>query len=134
VRAGHAALAELRRSGKVAFFDLPYRKDDVRRIKEVAAQVAGRFDAVVVARHRRLGARNDCAAHGALSSLYNELSGAQRKTPRLYVEDNVDPDRLAALLDLITPKRTLFIVISKSGSTVETSRSSSSSGRSSAGR
>ncbi|PLX78080.1 MAG: glucose-6-phosphate isomerase, partial [Desulfuromonas sp.] len=41
--------------------------------------------------------------------------------PRLFVLDNVDPDGIFAYLDLCDPSRTVFLVISKSGSTVETS-------------
>ncbi len=40
--------------------------------------------------------------------------------PRLFVLDNVDPDGFAAALDLCRPEKTCFIVISKSGTTVET--------------
>lgn len=117
---GHAALAALRKSGEVAFFDLPYQARSIQRVKDVAAMVEGKFDAAVV-----LGiggsALGTIAVRTALCHpLYNELSPEQRGTPRLYIEDNVDPDHLKGLLDVLDPKRTLFIVISKSGSTVET--------------
>ncbi len=118
--AGHGALAELRRAGRVAFYDLPYRNESIRRLRELAKRVEGRFDAAVV-----LGIGGSALGTIALRSalchpLYIELHAPQRKTPRLYVEDNVDPDRFKSLFDVIDPKRTLFIVISKSGSTVET--------------
>lgn len=35
------------------------------------------------------------------------------------MEDNVDPERMAALLDVIDTDRTVFNVITKSGSTSE---------------
>ena len=116
----HAALAALRASGEVAFFDLPYRADSIQRVKEVADQVAGRFDVVVV-----LGIGGSALGTIALRTAlchphYNELPALRRGTPRLYVEDNVDPDHVRGLLDTLDPGRTLFIVISKSGSTVET--------------
>ena len=132
--AGHAALIELRKAGKVAFYDLPYRAESVRRVKQLAGSLAGRFDDVVV-----LGIGGSALGTIALRSalchpLHNELPEARRGirqahaalslsnggAPRLHVEDNIDPDRLSGLLDLIEPSRTLFIVISKSGSTVET--------------
>ena len=117
---GYAALAKLRQSGEVAFFDLPQRAESIQRVKDVAAMVEGKFDAAVV-----LGiggsALGTIAVRTALCHpLYNELPPEQRGAPRLYVEDNVDPDHLKGLLDVLDPKRTLFIVISKSGSTVET--------------
>ncbi len=117
---GHAALTRLRASGKVAFYDLPYAAENVRQVKRVAATVAGRFDAVVV-----LGIGGSALGAIALRAalchpLYNELTAEARGGPRLYVEDNIDPDRMQGLLDVINPAKTLFIVISKSGSTVET--------------
>jgi glucose-6-phosphate isomerase len=116
----HAALRKLRESGEVAFYDLPYRRDSVDRVKALADQLAGRFDDVVVC---GIGgsALGTIALRSALCHpLYNELSAEARGTPRLYVEDNVDPAGLRALLEVIDPARSLFIVISKSGSTVET--------------
>ena len=40
--------------------------------------------------------------------------------PRLHVLDNPDPDSVARVLSLVDPARTVFNVVSKSGSTVET--------------
>ncbi len=52
---------------------------------------------------------------------YNELSREERKGhPRLYVVDNVDPERFMHLLKMLDLKRTIFNVITKSGSTSET--------------
>jgi len=51
---------------------------------------------------------------------YNDLPKKVRKAPKFYVEDNVDPERMAALLDVIDVKKTMFNVITKSGSTSET--------------
>lgn len=50
---------------------------------------------------------------------YNELPESQRG-PKFYVEDNVDPERMNALLDVIDVKNTMFNVITKSGATSET--------------
>jgi len=117
---GHARLAARHRSGELAFYDLPYAEESVRRVKDVAAEVAGRFDAVLV-----LGIGGSALGAIALQAalchpFHNELEAAARGAPRLYVEDNVDPDHLRGLLDVLDPARTLFIAISKSGSTVET--------------
>jgi len=50
------------------------------------------------------------AVHRALNHLYhNDLPSEKRKSPRLFVEDNVDPERMAALLDVIDTDRTVFI-------------------------
>ena len=51
---------------------------------------------------------------------HNELPKDKRKAPKLYVEDNVDPERMKALLDVIDLKTAYFNVITKSGETSET--------------
>ena len=61
------------------------------------------------------------AAFRAIKHLhYNDLKKSKRRGPKFYVEDNVDPERMAALLDVIEPEKTVFNVITKSGSTSET--------------
>jgi len=60
------------------------------------------------------------AVQQALNHLhYNDLP-ADRRGPRLFVEDNIDPMRMTALLDVIDLEKTVFNVISKSGETSET--------------
>ena len=66
------------------------------------------FDAFVV-----LGiggsALGPIAIQQALNHLhYNELPAEKRGGPRLYVEDNIDPERMAALLDVIDVKEHLL--------------------------
>ncbi len=51
---------------------------------------------------------------------HNELPREKRNAPKLYVEDNVDPERMAALLDVIDLKTAYFNVVTKSGETSET--------------
>ncbi len=62
------------------------------------------------------------AIKGALlHPAWNSLSKEERDgRPRLFVMDNVDPEHIASILDLVDPAKTLFNVISKSGSTAET--------------
>ena len=58
---------------------------------------------------------------GALNHLhYNELDADRRKYPRIYIEDNIDPERMAALLEIVDLKKTVFNIISKTGTTTET--------------
>lgn len=42
------------------------------------------------------------------------------KTPKLYVLDNIDPSMLAEIDDVIDYSKTLFIIVTKSGTTIET--------------
>jgi len=51
---------------------------------------------------------------------HNELPAAKRGVPKFYVEDNVDPERMASLLDIIDVSDTVFNIVTKSGETSET--------------
>lgn len=101
--------------------ELPHNQNEVvKQILDVSANVRNHFDTFVV-----LGiggsALGPLAVQQALSHLhYNDLPAERRAGPRLFVEDNVDPERMQALLDVIDIKNTCFNVITKSGSTSET--------------
>lgn len=101
--------------------ELPYnQKEIVEDILATAKDVRKKFDNFVV-----LGiggsALGPMALFQALCHLHhNELPKSKRKDPKFYVEDNVDPERMVALLDVIDVKKTMFNVITKSGSTSET--------------
>lgn len=54
------------------------------------------------------------------SPRYNELPAEKRKGPKIYIEDNIDPERMADLCETVDFDKTVFNVITKSGSTSET--------------
>ncbi|MBR0135122.1 MAG: glucose-6-phosphate isomerase [Clostridia bacterium] len=119
---GRAALASLRaKRDSIRWRDLPYnQKEIVEKINAVAADVRERAESFVV-----LGiggsALGPIAVQQALNHpRWNELPRGKRNGPKLYVEDNVDPERMVALFDVIDPETTVFNVITKSGSTSET--------------
>ena len=98
--------------------ELPHNQEEiVAKIEETAAWVREEAEYFVV-----LGiggsALGPIAVHQALRHLnYTELPKEKRGGPRLYVLDNVDPERFAALLDVIDINKTVFNVITKSGGT-----------------
>ena len=51
---------------------------------------------------------------------HKELPEEKRKAPKFYVEDNIDPERMESLFDVIDVGKSYFIVITKSGETGET--------------
>ena len=116
-----AALRMEEKRGEMKWRQLPFNQSEVvHQILETAAWVRRNCDAFVV-----LGiggsALGPIAVQQALSHLrYNDLPAAKRNGPKLYVEDNIDPERMASLMDVIDPARTVFNVITKSGSTSET--------------
>jgi glucose-6-phosphate isomerase len=121
LRKAHAQVEANRGKGMQGWMDLPYDQAEVvQSIEKKAAEIRAQFDAFVV-----LGiggsALGPAAVHQALNHLrYNELPDGVRPGPRLYIEDNIDPERMASLLDVIDVKKTCFNVITKSGGTAET--------------
>ena len=116
------AMEEKRKIGKMDWRDLPYNQDDVvEDIISYAESVKGKFDAFVV-----LGiggsALGPLAVQQAINHpYYNELPKEKRNGyPKLYVADNVDPEKLVCLFETIDVTKCLFNCISKSGSTSET--------------
>ncbi len=114
-------VAQGRGKGMMGWTELPYnQKEIVEDILATAKEVRRKFKYFVV-----LGiggsALGPIAVFNALCHLhYNDLAPSKRKGPKFYVEDNVDPERMAALLDVIEPEKTCFNVITKSGATSET--------------
>ncbi len=117
----HQDLMARRERGELPFYDLPFDREMVDEIVPLAEDLAGRFENVVV-----LGIGGSALGTVALANAlgpfhHNQLSREKRGgRPRLYVLDNVDPAGFGAALDLLEPAQTVFLVISKSGSTVET--------------
>ena len=112
---------ENRGKGMMGWTELPYnQKEIVADIIATAKDIKKKFDNFVV-----LGiggsALGPIAVFQALCHLrHNELPKNKRKAPKLYVEDNVDPERMAALLSVLDLDKTVFNVITKSGATSET--------------
>ena len=115
------ALKLARTTGKLPFFNLPYEKKHIGEIKAVAAAGKGKFETFIGLGIGGSALGNACL-HSALNHFHhNELTPKQRKgLPRIYVPDNVDPDRMNALFDIVNLKKTVVNVITKSGNTAET--------------
>jgi glucose-6-phosphate isomerase len=110
-----------RKEGVNPYRDLPYNKDYPASVKAVAAEIKDGCENFVV-----LGiggsALGNIALQTALNPYMYNMDDKQRKGPRLFVFDNVDPMQLGSFLDWIGDKldRTIINVISKSGRTAET--------------
>jgi glucose-6-phosphate isomerase len=110
-----------RRDGKTPYRDLPANKAYPRRAMEIAAELKGKCEVFVV-----LGiggsALGNIALQTALNPYMYNLDGDQRKGPRFFVFDNVDPVQFHSFLEWVddTLDTTYFNVISKSGQTAET--------------
>jgi len=110
-----------RKAGQTPYRDLPFNKKTVQQVKELAGELKGRCENLVV-----LGiggsALGNIALQTALNPYMHNLDDAQRPGPRLFVFDNIDPAQFGSFLNWVSDKldSTIFNVISKSGQTAET--------------
>lgn len=119
VPAVHKAMCD--KKNDMAWRLLPYNQQGVAdQIRKDAERIRDKFDTFVVLGigGSALGAK--ALFTGVKHMRYNELDSDRRGGPRFYVADNVDPDGLSSMFDIINPATTCFNVITKSGNTVET--------------
>lgn len=116
------AMVKKRAEGKMDWRDLPYNQEQIcNEIINYVENVKDNFDAFVV-----LGiggsALGPISVQQAINHhFYNEISKEKRNGyPKFYVADNVDPEKLSYLFEVIDITKTAFNVVSKSGSTSET--------------
>ena len=110
VELAHMEIENDYKSGNLGFIDLP--DYDVSKINDFVDSVQGDFDDFVV-----LGIGGSALGNKAIYSAFKEVRNLKK---RLFVVDNVDPQLLHQILDQINWDRTLFNVITKSGTTAET--------------
>ena len=107
------------KSNMLGWLDLPNQTTkDLKDIKDFAKKINEKFTDLVV-----LGiggsALGSIAVFNALcSSVHNQTTN--KKTANVHVVDNIDPTTFQELLDNLKPETTMFNIITKSGSTVET--------------
>ena len=116
----HEKIKEDRANREMGFMDLPAQSEKlITEIEEEVEKRKGYENFVVIG----IGgsALGNIALQTALNKPYYNFDSKKRDgSPRLFVPDNVDPVRLQSLLDSLDLEKTLFNVITKSGSTAET--------------
>ena len=109
-----------RKAGKIRYRDLPYQKRAVEQVKQVAGELGWCENFVVLG----IGgsALGNIALQTALNPYMYNSDDKQRKGPRLFVLDNIDPQQTSSFLSWLSKRldKTVFNVISKSGETAET--------------
>jgi glucose-6-phosphate isomerase len=104
-----------------AYRRLPHDTKTAQEVKELAAELKDNCEVLVV-----LGiggsALGNIALQTALNPYMYNIDDRQRRGPRLFVFDNVDPVQFDSFLEWIGDKldKTIFNVISKSGQASET--------------
>lgn len=103
------------------WMNLGYNEETVWYVKEFASMVKGRFDNVVVLGMGGSALGGLAVTEALLKPYWNLLTKEQREgLPRIFFLDNIDPDTMKGLLDIVDLKKTLVNVITKSGDTAET--------------
>lgn len=90
-------------------FALAERTDDLAEIEAIAREITEQYAALVV-----VGMGGSSLSAETLAPLRKSAS------PALHIIDNIDPRSIATLVETLDWPRTAFLVISKSGNTVET--------------
>lgn len=114
----HSNMMERRNTGALPYMDLPYA--DNSGIVRYAEEAKGRFENFVNVGigGSALGAQ---ALFLALRHPFHNLLGNQsRAGMRMFFADNIDPDLMNGMLEVCDPRKTLYNIITKSGSTAET--------------
>lgn len=109
------------KAGKeLGFYNLPYDEENLKSIKEKLKKFKDRFDTQVILGIGGSGLGPAALQSSLLNYVSNELPKEKRKGMRTYIIDNVDPDWFSDIMEVINPENTVFVMISKSGSTAET--------------
>ena len=103
------------------WMNLGYNEETLWYVKEYAAMVKGRFDNILVLGIGGSALGGIAVTEALLKPYWNLLTEEQRDgMPRIFFLDNIDPDTINGLFEVLDLKKTLVNVITKSGSTAET--------------
>lgn len=103
------------------WMNLGYNEETVWYVKEFASMVENRFENILVLGIGGSALGGLAVTEALLKPYWNLLTPEQRNgLPRIFFLDNIDPDSMNGLLDILDLKKTLVNVITKSGSTAET--------------
>ncbi|MCB5262146.1 MAG: glucose-6-phosphate isomerase [Candidatus Cloacimonetes bacterium] len=110
VKSARQEILSDRKAGILGFYDLP--EQDTARITDFVASLPAKFESMVV-----LGIGGSALGNKAL---YNALKTEASLKRKVYVYDNVDPVYLHEILSELDLEKTVFNVVTKSGTTAET--------------
>lgn len=103
------------------WMNLGYNEETVWYVKEFASMVRNRFDNILVLGIGGSALGGLAVTEALLKPYWNLLDKEQRNNfPRIFFLDNIDPDSINGLLQVLDLKKTLVNVITKSGDTAET--------------
>lgn len=112
---------EKRANGTLGFMDLAFQKESLEDIKALGEELRNEFEYFVVVGIGGSALGNKMLNQSINGVFHNDLTKEERNgAPKIYVLENVDPETMDGLLKVVDPEKTVFNVITKSGSTAET--------------
>ena len=111
VRAAHRELMA-RRGRDIGFYDIPFMENIVGAVQEEVKRLRSIADDLLIC-----GIGGSSLGGQALTAALGNQGDA---VGRVHFIDNVDPDTMSRTLDRLDPLRSAAVMITKSGSTVET--------------
>ena len=106
---------------ELQWMNLGYSDETAWYVKEYAALVENRFENILVLGIGGSVLGTLAVTEALLKPYWNILTPEQRNNyPRIFFLDNIDPDEITGLLDVLDLSKTLVNVVTKSGSTAET--------------
>jgi len=119
----HKTLTARRKKGELPFYNLPYQKQELDRIKKlgdtIKKEMGDRFENLLVIGIGGSSLGGIALIKALTHPFYNLLPNADRKTPRVFYAENIDADEIKGLFDILDPEKTVVNIISKSGTTAE---------------
>ena len=98
-----------------------YSEETVWYVKEYAALVENRFENILVLGIGGSALGGLAVTEALLKPYWNFLPSEKRNNyPKIFFLDNIDPDEISGLLDVLDLSKTLVNVVTKSGDTTET--------------
>ena len=103
------------------WMNLANHEQTVWYAKEFASMVVNRFENILILGIGGSALGGLAVTEALLKPYWNFLSAEQRNNfPRIFFLDNIDPDSMNGILEVLDLKKTLVNVITKSGDTAET--------------
>ena len=116
-----ADIDKKRQGGELDFYRLPYDLPAATKVFELAKSLRSKCDDLVVLGIGGSALGGIALFYSLCHPLHNLMSKAKRGgAPRAFFLDNIDPVMCQAVLDKVNPEKTIFAVITKSGTTAET--------------
>lgn len=118
----HADLKARRDSGKIGFYNLPYDRETAAKIEAFAKKARRQHQNVVILGIGGSSLGPKCLHSSLKGGWWANLASRRQRggIPRFFFADNIDPDGFNRILKAVDPQKTLFIVVTKSGTTAET--------------